>query len=76
MTLEEQWKKYEATTLPAEASLIQRTETRRAFYAGLAAMMYGMMELPDKEVGAGEVILRSYGGEIRDFADAVLAGKA
>jgi hypothetical protein len=37
------WKSYEAEVLPPGCSTIQRTETRRAFYAGAQALFRGLL---------------------------------
>lgn len=41
--IEEAWKDYEAKVIPADASEIQRTESRRAFYAGAVTVFGGVV---------------------------------
>lgn len=51
-TLRDQWDAFERDVLPASAGRIQRLETRRAFYAGMGAMMHLVVatsELPEEE---------------------------
>jgi hypothetical protein len=41
------WDSYQRDVLPPTASEVQRTETRRAFYAGAAAMFGAMIAATD-----------------------------
>jgi len=42
VTLHEHWLSYSREVLPAHAPEVQRAETRRAFYAGAAALFYSL----------------------------------
>jgi hypothetical protein len=41
--IEEAWKSYEAKVVPASAPQVQRVESKRAFYAGAATLLYGLV---------------------------------
>ena len=50
-TIAEEWDTYETKVLSPSCPVVQRPETRRAFYAGASAMFHalteGVVELPD-----------------------------
>jgi hypothetical protein len=52
-TVASEWDRFETAVLPPNCSIVQRTETRRAFYAGawsmFAAIADHVTELPDDE---------------------------
>ncbi|MCC5640627.1 hypothetical protein LC593_33310 [Nostoc sp. CHAB 5844] len=50
----EQWQSYEKAVMPKNALSVQRQETRRAFYAGVTAMISIMHQLADDDFGDEE----------------------
>jgi hypothetical protein len=50
MTLLDGWDSYQRDVLPASAGETQRTETRRAFYAG-AVMMWSSIHAASRDAG-------------------------
>jgi len=71
-TIQSQWEKFASMTLPKEASETQRTEMRRAFYAGAYAML-AMMSFEVTEVSddAGVEIIEGLHQEARLFFEQV-----
>ncbi len=68
------WDSYERAVVPKEAGLEQRTECRRAFYAGAGAVFAAIASIVDpttEEVTAGDLL-----AELVQFARDVQAGKA
>jgi hypothetical protein len=49
--IEDGWKSYARDVLPKNASEIQITETRRAFYAGAISCFYGLASRLDANAG-------------------------
>lgn len=71
------WADYNATVLPASAGTVQRTETRRAFYAGAKAMLT-LVEVGSHAATEDEGVkfLEALNLELRQFADLLRAGGA
>lgn len=64
-----EWVEFAQAVLPKPCGRIQLTETRKAFYAGAAAMMklvQSTAELPEDQAMNK---LMEFGQEIQDFAD-------
>lgn len=77
-TVQEQWDYFASMVVPKDAPDIQRTEMKRAFYAGAEAMMrinfaVGVDEI---SVEAGMQIFVGCEEECRRFAQLVADGKA
>ncbi|OGT59005.1 MAG: hypothetical protein A3E01_18570 [Gammaproteobacteria bacterium RIFCSPHIGHO2_12_FULL_63_22] len=73
------WNSYLARVIPADAPIVQVTESRRAFYAGAQALLGTLMARldPDKEpTEADLVMMDSIKAELDQFARDVQAGKA
>jgi hypothetical protein len=47
-TIEEQWEQFAAAVLPPDCSEVQRTESRRCFYAGFIAMLSSTLAFEDE----------------------------
>lgn len=89
MKVQTWWEEYAAAVLPADCSEAQRTETRRAFYAGCYSMPMGFSQIGDAanafdRVGipadatedAGAQVLEDLKQEIEEFYREVKAGRA
>ena len=75
-TIEEKWASYvDAVLLPLQPSAVQARETRRAFYAGAAAMFDLMTAIEDSEGKAIQQLAR-FQQEIRAFAEELTRGQA
>lgn len=77
-TMAENWKRFAEMVLPADAPDIQRSEMRKAFYAGATAFMGIMEELTDEDVEPTErdmEMVEAIHRELQDFAEAVGAGR-
>ena len=63
------WQQYAEKILPAGAPMIQRQETRRAFYAGAMHLLLTMAELGDPEMDedVGAEVLEATKREIEAF---------
>jgi hypothetical protein len=75
-TIRDGWDSYDTQVLPANAHAIQRSECRRAFYAGawtLLQMMKRLNELPDEECGRA---VERIDDELRAFNWAMDAGRS
>lgn len=59
--------------VPKDAPPVQRQETRRAFYAGAAALYEVLSSIPDNLVESGAAAVEK---ELQDFAKAVSADRA
>ena len=72
-TILKQWQSYEKYVLPKRASRVQIQETRRAFYAGVTALMGILQELGGDEWSEEEQeeSLDKIHQECRDFVDRV-----
>jgi hypothetical protein len=78
-SLAEQWTEFELSTGVAATSVVQRTEMRRAFYAGAAsfldAMMRGFTQNTEPEQEDYDY-LNSLTDEMEQFGRDIIAGKA
>jgi len=75
----EAWNEFQHTVLPPNIGEIQRTETRRAFYAGCCAMFNFITESPlivGKSDSEGALALDDINHEILDYVDALRKGTA
>lgn len=76
MNLEKQWNIFRMVVIPHDASQIQLTEMRRAFFAGAACTMTEVMEAVDKGMEDGVNHLNALHTEIIQFGIDVAQGKA
>ena len=70
-SLHDEWIDFEAKVIHAEAPAVQRNEMRRAFYAGVQALM-GMIQAP----GLNEAKLEAWRRELNYFVRLVQRGQA
>lgn len=75
------WDSYERAVVPKEAGLEQRTECRRAFYAGAGAVFAAIASIivdpTTEEVTVGDLLaMERIHEELDQFARDVQAGKA
>lgn len=76
-TIADEWASYEAEVLPATAGEIQRTETRRGFYAGAQALLSLMVsECSDVSDEEGADVMEALHRELRTFAAVEVAADA
>lgn len=68
--IEEQWMAFERAVLAPTAPEVQRTEMRKAFYAGAAVLFKVLMDLGEPEISedVGEATLERIGNEIQAYA--------
>lgn len=73
-----EWRSYDLRVLPMDAPPVQRSETRRAFYAGVQAMLGIAHGLGHESVSEerGVEILEGIDAEMREFVDAIREGRA
>jgi hypothetical protein len=70
MTIFDKWKTYERVVIPAEASVSQREECRRAFYAGAwAAFGLVMAAVAPENEDACEENLQALEDEIKSITN-------
>jgi hypothetical protein len=75
--VEEKWGSYSVEVLhEVETNSVQYIESRRAFYAGAAAMLSLVGEVADHPDEIGIQMLSAMRDELRRFNDAVKGGKA
>jgi len=70
-TIADFWTSYRRDVVPADAPPVQLIECRRAFYAGAAAMLSGMMDAAGEPGEPGEQDIRrveDLAGEVSRFA--------
>ena len=68
--VEKEWASYEAEVVPAEASDVQRLETKRAFYAGawaLLCMILHKTQEIEEDDPAGQSFLKALHDELESF---------
>jgi hypothetical protein len=76
-TIAEMWAKYDKFILPKDAPEIQRTETRRAFYAAIQEFLNELCgPITDGSLDGGAAQLDRYLKELHSFADEIAKGKA
>ena len=77
-TIQQHWESYAAEVIPADAGATQRTECRRAFYAGAHAMLGTFWGLGSMDVSedAGVAVIEGLYQEAQAFAGDVLQGRA
>lgn len=75
-SLADEWESYATHVMPAGAGANQRSETRRAFYAGAVSMMALMALALDDELSDDEQLakLDSLHAEIKAFGEGIGAG--
>ena len=79
MLMAEEWDKYARGVLPLNAPLVQKQETRRAFYAGAHSILFRVIDAfaPETEPTDADLqIMENLHQELLDFAAAVKAGRA
>ena len=79
LKIEEQFKSYQEKVIPAGASAAQLTETRRAFYAGAAALMAFLKAIGESDrisESEGEAMLVEIDQELLEFSERVKRGAA
>lgn len=79
--LDAAWRSYAEAVIPLDAPDIQRTEMRRAFYAGAALLFGGIMAMldpgPDIEPTAADLRkMDALKKELDDFARHIRQGRA
>lgn len=75
-TIAAQWVNFSLAILPADASQVQRTEMRKAFYAGAAAMLGECGAIADLSDDAGVAVLEGLHQEVLLFTAEMVAGGA
>lgn len=77
--IEQAWQEYEMKVIPPTAPKVQRVETKRAFYAGVRALLGGLMNRFEEGEEPTKEDLKLMDGvvlEIKDFYEEVKAGEA
>lgn len=77
-TIEQYWNIFEACVIPQRAGPVQRSEMRKAFYAGVATMMEVNQALGsgDYSEDAGVSELEKIELQLSEFIDALSDGNA
>ncbi len=79
LLMAEEWDKYARLVLPSDAPLVQKMETRRAFYAGAQSILFRVIQsfAPESEpTDADMQIMEDLHQELHDFAQSVKDGRA
>lgn len=73
-----EWRDFNRRVIPPDAPAVQRSEMRRAFYAGVQVMMGIARGLGDPSVSeeAGVAVLEGIEAEMREFVDLIREGRA
>ena len=75
-TIQEQWESYKAQVIPKGATDGQIRETKKAFYAGVNAILYLQMTMPKTLSEDAEVaMMEGWVDEISQFVQEVTNGK-
>jgi hypothetical protein len=75
----EEWDKYARGVLPKDAPLVQKQETRRAFYAGAYSIFFRVIDslAPESEPTEDDLkIMTALQEELQAFKGLVKAGRA
>ena len=77
-TIQEQWEQFESLVINPNAPDVQRSEMKRAFYAGAQALLNVEWAIADTSLSDDAVVemLEGCYQEIQMFADQVKQGKA
>jgi hypothetical protein len=79
LLIQEQWNGFARAVLPSDASAVQRTEMRRAFYGGAHALLCLVMNslAPEAEPTPEDLrFIADLHQELEDFKDRVKQGRA
>ena len=79
MLMAEQWDQFARTVLPANCSVVQKREMRRAFYSGAQSILFRVIAsfAPESEPTEEDIqIMEDLSGELQDFAELVKTGRA
>lgn len=76
MSVKDQWESYAAHVLPPDCGLLQRQETRRAFYAGAFAMLMMSANVAHMTDDEGVSYLEGLRRELERFQRDVAMGGA
>jgi hypothetical protein len=79
LLMAEQWDQFARAALPPSCSDVQRTEMRRAFYAGAQGILFKVIVVlaPESEPTVADLeMMNDLERELSDFAEAVKAGRA
>ncbi len=79
MLMAEEWDKYARLVLPTNCPSVQKSETRRAFYAGAQSILFRVIQsfAPESEPTEADLkIMDDLHQELQDFAALVKAGRA
>jgi hypothetical protein len=79
MLMAEQWDQFARAVLPKGCSIEQRTEIRRAFYAGAAGILFRVITVfaPENDVTDDDLqIMTDLRDELDQFAEMVKQGRA
>ncbi|MEK7178578.1 MAG: hypothetical protein AAB721_02910 [Patescibacteria group bacterium] len=76
-TIAEQWLEFSTLVLPDNVADVQRTEMRRAFYAGFSACLFSLRDLSERDLSEPDSIaeMNGYMSEALEFADRLEAGR-
>ena len=77
--VEAMWKEYEHWVLPKQASAVQRSETRRAFYAGCYGLLTELMTMLDpgtEAIDTDLIKMTEIDNELKKFNQDVKDGRA
>ena len=75
----EEWDKFARGVLPAGCPAIQKTEMRRAFYAGAQSILFRVIQsfAPESEPTDADLqIMENLHQELQDFAVLIKSGRA
>jgi hypothetical protein len=78
-TVAQQWAEFEKLVLPPDAGRTQRTEMRRAFYAGFQGALMAGIEMADESKDSDDIgvtMIQRLHDECQQFACQVAAGRA
>lgn len=74
--LYQRWTTYRDRVVPKDAPSVQKTESRRAYYAGCQAVLELIDHLDDSNPLERLRALRSFRAEVEQFRQEVAAGRA
>lgn len=76
-TIDDMWRSFEESVIPATAPPVQRQEMKKAFYAGASSILHmGLGVIGDESVSenAGVAIIQGWQDECQMFAERVING--
>ena len=68
-TIQSQWESFLKDVVPEDAEQVQITETQKAFYGGIAALLSLQLKMVELSDDAGLMLMESWTQELDEFIE-------